>query len=157
MKTRQFRQLAGMSFKQRLPLLVRGLDAVAANVRRLAGERETCAEAGAHQAAELLRNVAREEAGKFLVLIDTCRAPVGDDATISRQFDRAGNHLAKLIYAQIADYSIASQPELLRAIDLHRQALYLDGPNDFDWIFPNELLAEREGALYVDLVESEGK
>jgi AbiV family abortive infection protein len=156
-KTRQFKQLGGMALMQRLPLLVQGLEAVAANVRRIAAERVVCAEAGAHHAAELLRNLGREEAGKFLVLLDTCRAPASAPATISRQFDRARIHLAKLIYAQIADYSIASQRELLRAVDMHRQRLYLAGPNDFDWIFPNELIAEREGALYVDLVDSEGE
>ena len=99
----------------------------------------------------------QEEAGKFLVLIDSCRSPSSDASTIACQFDRARNHLAKLIYAQIADYSIASQEELLGAVERHRQALHLDGPNDFDWIFQNELIAEREGALYVDLVESEGE
>jgi AbiV family abortive infection protein len=146
-----------MAFAQRLPLLVEGLDAIAANLHRISLERVTCTQAGAHHAAELLRNIGREEAGKFLVLIDTCRAPASDQAIISRQFDRARVHLAKLIYAQMVDYSIASQRELLRAVELHRQALYLDGPNDLDWIFPNELIAERENALYVDLWESEGK
>jgi AbiV family abortive infection protein len=156
MKTRQFKQLAGKGFTQRLPLLIEGLAAIATNVRSIAAELNVCVDAQAYRAAKLLRNISREEAGKFLVLIDSCRAPGSDQATISRQFERAGNHLAKLIYAQVADYSIASQPELLRAIDGHRQALYLDGPNDYDWIFLNELIAERENALYVDLVESEG-
>ena len=156
MKTRQFKQLAGRGFEQRLPLLLEGLQAIAQNVDAIAAEFQICANAGAFRAAELHRIIGQEEAGKFLVLIDSCRAPHADGATISRQFGRAGNHLAKLIYAQIADYSIASQRELLRAIDRHRQALHLDGPNDFDWIFPNELIAERESALYVDLVESEG-
>jgi AbiV family abortive infection protein len=157
MKSRQFKQLGGLAQRHRLPLLVQGLEAVAANVRRIAADRVICAEAGAHYAAELLRNLGREEAGKFLVLIDTCRAPASPPATISHQFDRAGSHLAKLIYSHIADYSIASQSELLRAVETHRQRLFLDGPNDFDWIFPNELIAEREGMLYVDLVDSEGK
>jgi AbiV family abortive infection protein len=156
MKTRQFKQLAGRGFTQRLPLLIEGLAAIATNVRHIAAELDVCVDAQAYRAAELLRNIGREEAGKFLILIDSSRAPGSDQATISRQFDRAGNHLAKLIYAQVADYSIASQPELLRAIESHRQKFYLDGPNDYDWIFPNDLIAEREAALYVDLVESEG-
>jgi len=156
MRTRQFKQLAGKGFTQRLPLLIEGLAAIATNVRRIAAELDVCVDAQAYRAAELLRNIGREKAGKFLILIDSCRSPGSPQATISRQLDRAGNHLAKLIYAQVADYSIASQPELLRAIDGHRQKLYLDGPNDYDWIFPNELITERENALYVDLVESEG-
>ena len=156
MKTCQFKQLASRGFDQRLPLLIEGLEAIAKNIDAIATEFDVCAKAPAFRAAELHRIIGQEEAGKFLILIESCRAPEVDQATIARQFSRAGNHLAKLIYAQIADYSIASQEELLRAIDRHRQALHLDGPNDFDWIFPNELIAERESALYVDLVESEG-
>lgn len=158
MKTRQFRQLAGLSFNARLPLLVEGLEVIGANIAAIAAELEELgARPATNRAARLLSNVGQEEAGKFLVLIDSCRSPSSDASTIACQFDRARNHLAKLIYAQIADYSIASQEELLGAVERHRQALHLDGPNDFDWIFQNELIAEREGALYVDLVESEGE
>src|SRR5437588_7855023 len=121
-KTRQFKQLAGKGFIQRLPLLVEGLEAIATNVGRIASEMDIWTQAGAYRAAEMLRTLGREESGKFLILIDSCRAPDSDQATISRQFERAGKHLAKLIYAQMADYSIASQRELLRAIDQHRQA-----------------------------------
>lgn len=157
MKTRQFKQLAGLPPGKRPSLVVDGLRAIGANVAKLAEELEQCNEAKTFRAASLLYNVGREEAGKFLVLIDAYRAPDADQATISRQFKRARDHLSKLIYAQIADYSIASQDELISAIDRHRQALYLDGPNDYDWIFRNELLSERENSLYVDLVDTEGE
>lgn len=156
MKTRQFRQLAGKGLTQRLPLLIEGLAAIATNVRSIAAELNVCVDAQAYRAATLLRNIGREEAGKFLVLIDTCRTPGSDQRTISDQFGRAGDHLAKLIYAQLVEYSIASQRELVSAIERLRQERYLDGPNDYDWIFLNQLIAERENALYVDLVESEG-
>jgi hypothetical protein len=155
MKTRQFRQLASKGFDARLPLLIDGLETIGANISRIAAELQVCNSAQASRAAGLLANVGKEEAGKFLILIDSCRAPESDQGAISRQFGRAGNHLAKLIYAQVADYRIASQEELLRAVDDNRRSLYLDGPNDVDWIFPNRLIAERERALYVDLVESE--
>jgi AbiV family abortive infection protein len=154
-KPRQFRRLADIKFAQRLPLLVEGLEAIGANVERFATELDVCSAAGAYRAAQVLWNLTMEEAGKFLILIDSCRSPESDQATMSAHFHRAGNHLAKLIYAQMADYSIASQGELVRAIDMHRPTLHLDGPNDFDWIVPNALIANREGALYVDLVESE--
>lgn len=157
MKTRQFKQLAGVSPVRRAVLVVEGLDAIASNVAKLVEDLEKCNVEGAYRAARMVRNVGREEAGKFLVLIDAWRAPEVDARTLSRQFARAGDHLPKLIYAQIADYSIASQRELVGAVSRHRQELYLDGPNDHDWIFRNALLSERENALYVDLVEAEGK
>lgn len=156
MKTRQFKRLAGLPRRNRDPLVVEGLTELAANVARLAEEIERCNKAHAFGGARLAYNAGREEAGKFLVLVDAYRAPDASQAASSRQFARAGNHLAKLIYAQIADYSIATYEELLGAVDQHRQALHLDGPNDYDWVFRNDLIAEREGALYVDLVDSEG-
>jgi hypothetical protein len=42
--------------------------------------------------------------------------------------------------------------ELQEYVDNHREEFYLDGPNDVDWIFRNEVLEGREGALYVDYV-----
>lgn len=157
MKTKQFPQLAGLAPERRVSLVVEGLEAIGANVVKLAAELEQCGEAGAYRAARLLYNVGREEAGKFLVLIDAYRAPDAEPATISNQFKRAGDHLSKLLYAQVADYSIASQEELLRVVSGLRDERYLDGPTDCDWIFPNELLFERENALYVDLVDTEGE
>lgn len=156
MKTRQVKQLAGLPKSKRQSLTVEGLQTIGANVARLAEELEHCNEASAYRAARLVNNVGREEAGKFLVLIDAYRSPTASQATLARQFWRAGDHLSKLLYAQIADYSIGSQGELIRAVASHRRSLYLDGPNDYDWIFRNELLSERESALYVDLVDSEG-
>lgn len=155
MKTRQFRQLAGLSSERRAELIAEGLHRIAENVTRLANELKRCDAAGAHRAADLIYNVGREEAGKFLVLIDAFRAPNADQKTISDHFARAGDHLCKLIYAQIADYSIASQSELLGVVEDERRSHYLDGPNDHDWIFRNRLTLERESSLYVDLVEVE--
>lgn len=155
--TRQFQQLANLPSKRRLPLLVEGLNAVGNGVERIAAELKTCSASAAHKAAALMRNTGKEEAGKFLILIDPYRSPASRQKAISTHFARAGNHIAKLIYGQIADYSIASRSELVRAVENLRPSLHLDGPNDFDWIVPNELIAERESALYVDLVEAEGE
>lgn len=123
MKTRQFKRLAGLPLAKRVPLVVEGLAAIGANVTNLAIDLEQCNEAKAYRAARLLHNVAREEAGKFLVLIDAYRAPAADQATLSRQFSRAGDHLSKLLYAQMADYSIGSRKELHSAVTRQPGAL----------------------------------
>ena len=44
---------------------------------------------------------------------------------------------------------------LLRQVDVLRTSHYLDGPNDIDWIFRNEIEARREELLYVDYVSSD--
>lgn len=157
LKTRQFARLAGISRRERDSLILDGLVMIAQNVAALSASLERCVKSGAHKSARLTYNAGREEAGKFLVLIDLYRAPHADQATLARQVKRCGNHLGKLLYAQMADYAIASQGELVAAIDGHRQGLYLDGPMDFDFIFRNDLLSEREHALYVDLVDIEGQ
>lgn len=157
MLPRQFSQLASMSRTKRDPMLAEGLVAIGENVISLASDIEKCREGDACRAASITRNVVREEAGKFLILMDIFRTPSTKQALVSVQLKRATNHLAKLIYEQIADYSIGDQAELLRAIEIHRKSLHLDGPNDVDWIFRNRLIDERERALYVDLVDSEGE
>lgn len=130
---------------------------LAESVTTAADQLPLAAEAGVSRAARLLRNVAMEEAGKFLALIDVYRAPGATQKTISSQFKRCNAHLPKLIYAQIADYSIASYSELSKLIQQLRQQFSLDGPMDFDFIVRNELLQRREGEMYVDLMDIEGE
>jgi len=42
-------------------------------------------------------------------------------------------------------------------LERERRTLFLDGPNDVDWIFRNRILQDREDVFYVDYVESDGK
>jgi hypothetical protein len=157
MKPRQFAQLAGVSQKRRDTMLLEGLHLIADNVERLGLEVGRCDSAGACRAAELTYNAGREEAGKFLVLADLFRAPRLARKDLKPQLIRAKDHLAKLLYAQMADYRIADEDELFRMVAIHRQELYLDGPTGADFIFRNDLLTQREDAMYVDLIESEGE
>ena len=106
-------------------------------------------------AAELLIGVAGEEAGKSLILLDLYRSPAASQKTMSRQLKRASQHLPKLLYRQVVDYQIASRNELISALERHRLERYLDGPNDVDWVFRNDLIAWRENDMYVDLVRTE--
>jgi hypothetical protein len=45
--------------------------------------------------------------------------------------------------------------EVRERVDWLRQSHYLDGPNNVDWMFRNQLIAERENSLYVDYVHEE--
>lgn len=130
MKARQFRQLAGVSKSRRARLVLEGLRLIASNVSSLAQELEKCNEARATRASRLAYNAGREEAGKFLILLDVWRVPDASDAHVARQFVRAKRHLEKLIYAQMTEYSLASQSELLRAIN--RQASIRTRTRDTD-------------------------
>ncbi len=145
-----------MDKTKRAEFVVEGLKAVGANVSAIADEIRGCSDAELSRAGTALANIAQEEAGKFLILMDAYRSPLSEETTLEKQFGRAQSHLPKLIYAYIANSRIASQAELMRALHRLRQSRYLDGPNDCDWIFRNKLIMEREAFLYVDLIDLEG-
>jgi hypothetical protein len=44
--------------------------------------------------------------------------------------------------------------DLLSYLEDARKEYYLDGPNSVDWIFRNSILDTREGAFYVDYVQT---
>lgn len=109
----------------------------------------------APQASAAIRVVSEEEAGKYLVLLDAARcarAPIG---TRTAQLKRANEHLAKGIYARAAELRPASFGELLGCVQPLRESHYLDGPIGVEWIFRNEIEAQREGQLYVDYVATD--
>jgi len=156
MQTRKFHQLANLRPADRNTALAEGLELIAASVEQVLAEVRLANAAGAHRAAHLMCNIGREEAGKFLALIDTARDPSLRGAKLGWQLKRAGDHLCKLIYSQMADYSIGSTEELRAAIAMHRAEFYLDGPTEVEFVMPNDLLFERESAMYVDRVVSDG-
>lgn len=155
MKSRQFRQLASGPKDRRRRLLIEGLNAIAEHVANLANQAEAANEAQAFHAAKLVTNVATEEAGKFLLLLDGHRVQIGQKE-LGDHYHRAGDHLAKLLYAQMADYRIADYAELVEAVNRHRRRFHLDGPNEVDFIMPNDLISRRETPMYVDLIDAEG-
>jgi AbiV family abortive infection protein len=103
-------------------------------------------------AAEVLAAVAEEEAAKYLILLDAVRCPRNPSDRLSRQLGRFNEHLAKGLYARAYEMAPSSLGELQTYIDSYRADFYLDGPNDVDWIFPNEILHRREAIFYVDYV-----
>jgi AbiV family abortive infection protein len=157
MKTRQFKQVANQPKDRYFELLAEGLEAIAINCRSLDASATSLFEDRRWQAAELLHRLAEEEAGKFLVLLDAVRLGRADQPRQARQLNRAGEHLAKGLYAVAAGIRPDRYAELLAFLESRRQDLYLDGPNDADWIFRNEVLHGREELLYVDLVDAEGE
>ena len=155
MKDRQFHQLAGQPKAEYYDSLATGLGMVADHCRQLAGASAVLADAEQWRGAQLLTVLADEEAGKYLVLLDAVRLGHRDKGRLSAQLKRAGDHLAKGLYAQVASIRPADFAEVLAYLDGERKALYLDGPNDVDWIFSNAIRSGRDETLYVDLVETD--
>jgi hypothetical protein len=155
MRPRAAPKLASLPVPQLLALLGEGMTLVAEHIAALERAAEQQAGQEAPRGVEAIRVISEEEAGKFLILLDVARAAHGGAQTKADQLRRASSHLAKGIYSRAADIRPATFGELLAFADGLRRSHYLDGPNDVDWIFRNEIDSEREERLYVDYVETD--
>jgi len=139
--------------------LSRGLTLIQANATAIVQQAATLATQQQVTGPRILRAIGDEEAGKFLILMDAARCPRNPPGTLGRHLRKlvgVNAHLAKGIYAE-------SSNGLMGTLGAHREwiqeqckAYYLDGPNDVDWIFRNQILQRREEAIYVDYVENDG-
>lgn len=105
----------------------------------------------------ILEAILKEEAAKFLILLDAIRCPRVPPDNFSKQLGRFNDHLAKGIYALIYDFCPGTFGDLYQMIKRECHEYYLDGPNAVDWIFKNEILQTREEHIYVDYIASEGE
>jgi hypothetical protein len=65
--------------------------------------------------------------------------------------------LAKGIYVEVCEWGgVLTFGEMSEHIEMERASHYLDGPNNVDWIFPNQILQHREDNLYVNYVREDG-
>ncbi len=155
MEARSLTQLTTVPVTQRVALIAEGLDLIAEQVTTLHGDLRHLIEVGRRRSAAVVDGLAQEEAAKPLILLDVVRMGWRDQALVQRQLRRFYDHLARGIYARVVDVRPADLAEVRRYVDNLRRSHYLDGPNDVDWIFRNEIMAEREDGLYVDYVMAE--
>lgn len=108
------------------------------------------------QGFNILKMFVEEEAAKFHILLDAARCPRQPADILARHLSYFNQHLAKGLYALYYNlFSPADLAEVRRHMDRERQALYLDGPSDIDWVFRNDILRQREESIYVDYVAYE--
>ena len=94
------------------------------------------------------------EAAKVLILLDTVRCPPSKGEERWRTLARWNSHLWKGLYARMCDDGLAHSDfgDVQDFIERESAHFFLDGPTRADWVFPNGILAEREGRMYVDFV-----
>jgi hypothetical protein len=155
MQPRAAPRLASLPVSGLLEALGEGMTLVAEHVAALERMAERQEGPETPRAVEAIRMISDEEAGKFLILLDAARAAYTGAGVKADQLRRTGDHIAKGIYARAADIRPATFGELVSYADRLRRSHYLDGPNDVDWIFRNEIEADREERLYVDYVETD--
>jgi hypothetical protein len=155
MEARSLIQLTTIPAAKRMPLIAEGLGLIAEHVTTLHGDLLHLIEVGRRRSAAVVDGLAQEEAAKALILLDIVRTGWRDQVLVLQQLRRFYNHLARGIYARVVDGRPADLAEVRRYVDSLRRSHYLDGPNDVDWTFRNQIMAEREDDLYVDYVVAE--
>jgi hypothetical protein len=140
---------------KRLDVIAEGLGLLTEYVVMLREDLLFLADAHRSRALAVLSAQSEEEAAKVFILLDLVRLGRRDDETITRQIGRFYDHLARCIYVDATQMRPADFREVRARIEWLRQSHYLDGPNDVDWIFRNQLIAERENSIYVDYVHEE--
>lgn len=155
MRIKAIRDLMQLSDLDYLDQISSGYEQVFKNAEQLNLSAELLLEENQNAGARILFVFAEEEAAKCLILLDAVRCPRQPEKVLSKHLYRFYDHLAKAIYAEACYASPSDFSEFLEYIDHVRQEFYLDGPNDFDWIYYNRLLSQREESIYVDYVEHE--
>lgn len=155
MRPRAIRDLSRLPDHDLFDSVAEGLTLILESAERLHEDSERLAVEGQFRGYQVLRAVAEEEASKFLILIDAIRCPRVPAKRWSEQLGRFHDHMSKGLYGWAYNCCPATLQQLQEYIDSKRQEFYLDGPNDVDWIFRNEILQRREEALYVDYVETD--
>jgi len=152
MRVRAIKDLTQLSDPEFFAKTAEGLNLIAKNVSKLWDAAAILGEGKEEHPARVLAIIAEEEAAKALILIDTVRCPRRPADRFAKQLGRFNDHLAKGLYAKAYMMHPATLADLQAYIDIDRKDFYLDGPNDVDWIFRNDVIQQREGALYVDYV-----
>lgn len=156
MRTRASADLSQLSDDDFFVEIANGMHKVLNNASTLADDARHLFEEKRSRSASLLLAVASEEAAKYHILLDAVRCERNTTAMI-RQLKRFNDHLAKGLYARYVSIAPASFEEVLNFLRRERETLFLDGPNDVDWIFRNRVLQDREEVFYVDYVEAAGE
>lgn len=129
-----------------------GLRLVLANALHLWRQAAFAARADHRQSGVILSGLAEEEGAKFHILVDAIRCPRGSvfsDHLRNHFYD----HLARGIYAEVYELYPADFADLRAYVDRARLALYLDGPEGFEWIYRNQIIEQREQQIYVDYIQ----
>ncbi|MFJ3825411.1 hypothetical protein [Streptomyces nodosus] len=156
MKPRDLVAILNVPKAERLALIAEGLELLAEHVSTLRDDLLHLQDAERSRGAAVIDGLASEEAAKMLILLDVVRMGWSDTGAVRGQLRNFYNHLARGIYARLIAGRPADLAEVRRYAESLRRELYLDGPNDVDWIFRNSVEADREESLYVDYVTSEG-
>lgn len=155
MQARAITTLAKLSDGAMFSEIAHGLTAIHENASRIADGMKAVVEATNLRAARILEALIKEEAAKYLLLIDAVRCPREPEERLTRQLEKFYEHLAKGLYAEVCTWRPVNFREVRQDLERESVQYYLDGPNDVDWIFQNWIIRQREEAFYVDYIAND--
>ncbi|MEJ1180845.1 MULTISPECIES: AbiV family abortive infection protein [unclassified Pseudarthrobacter] len=152
-QARRLHRIFDLKREERLTVIGEGLEHLGTHIEQLMWSIENLLKEGQKSAAGALQAICLEESAKVLILLDIART---HDQRIARKgCEYFYSHLPRLIYANVHASNPADFGEIERNLTWLRPSHYLDGPNDVDWIWRNDLLRTRENALYVDYEQTD--
>jgi hypothetical protein len=141
--------LCGMKYDDRLNFIGKGLPIVLESALRFWNASRQLQ--SSPREATVLENLAVEEAGKLLILMDIVRCPEKIVSVRIGQIVRwLYQHLPRTIYANAASWHPMNLGRLRDYVEYERHAHYVEG-NLGEYIVPNSKQFGREGALYADI------
>lgn len=149
MRERALRDVAQLSDKELFATLAEGMDHILRNAEEYYADSEHMAARERGPSFGVLRNIAEEEAAKYLILLDAVRCP-RQGSRFSNHLARFYEHLARGIYASLTLGQPPTYADLRQIVDDERQSLLLDGPDGDNYIYGNRILERREARMYVD-------
>lgn len=154
MLQRRLEQILKEKREPRLSIIGEGLELLGRHVESLSASVETLLGNDERAGAAALGVVCTEEAAKVLILLDMARG-IHSQKVLAKSTNNFYDHLPRAIYGAVYGANPVTYGEIVRDVARYRESHYLDGPNDADWVFRNDLLRRRETALYVDYEENE--
>lgn len=156
MKPRSLKTLLNLPAADRNAEVSTGLSKLAEHVSQLHADANALYEVGRPRGSAIIDSFAAEQAAAFLILLDLIRDGWNHPAPkLQEQIKRFYGHRQRGMYMEAYGSSPADLAEIEQLLEHYRKSHFLDGPNDVDWVFRNEIDAQRESMLYVDYVATE--
>src|SRR5215813_12890465 len=143
MRERALRDICQLNDAELFATLAEGMDHILCNAEEYYTDSEHMADHKRGPSFGVLRNIAEEEAAKYLILLDAVRCP-RQGSRFSKHLKRFYEHLARGIYASLTLGQPRTYADLRQIVDEERQSLFLDGPDGDNFIYRNRILERRE-------------
>jgi len=110
-------------------------------------------EKGEYRTGKILKILGNEEAAKFFILLDAIQCPPEQKENLARQLEKFNEHLAKGLYSKLFEWKPDKYGTLKHYVSGELEGHYLVNAGGFSWIFRNNILDQRDSAIYVDYIQ----